>query len=251
MERQERQQHKKKCFAGVPFILPVRASRTPHKPTKGKEADEMAEKKETATRDAQGVRKQSYKRFKEGQDYKPTKAETTSALCDMFRRGFMGIEETADGGEVQRKPGRPRKIETVEEFVETAEKYIDYIEGQAAAGVRLIPDIEGFCCFAGISRDTLNDWERTRSGEYSDTIKRFKNAVAAYKKQLALSGEIPPIVFATDFNNNHGYIQQHTLELQAVRKLDALPDRAEVVKRLPTQAPGGITEDVDLSGLDE
>ena len=67
----------------------------------------MAERKETATRDAQGVRKQTYKRFKEGKDYKPTNAETTSALCDMFRRGFLGIEETADGGEVQRKPRPP------------------------------------------------------------------------------------------------------------------------------------------------
>ena len=39
-----------------------------------------AEKKETAQRDAQGVRKQSYKRFKEGRDYEPTDAETTAAL---------------------------------------------------------------------------------------------------------------------------------------------------------------------------
>lgn len=41
------------------------------------------EKKETAQRDAQGVRKQSYKRFKEGRDYEPTDAETTAALCDV------------------------------------------------------------------------------------------------------------------------------------------------------------------------
>ena len=46
------------------------------------------EKKETAQRDAQGVRKQSYKRFKEGRDYEPTDAETTAALCDAFLTGF-------------------------------------------------------------------------------------------------------------------------------------------------------------------
>ena len=39
------------------------------------------EKKETAQRDENGVRKQSYKRFKEGRDYEPTDAETTAALC--------------------------------------------------------------------------------------------------------------------------------------------------------------------------
>ena len=32
------------------------------------------EKKETAQRDENGVRKQSYKRFKEGRDYEPTDA---------------------------------------------------------------------------------------------------------------------------------------------------------------------------------
>lgn len=209
----------------------------------------MAEKKETVARDAQGVRKQTYKRFKEGQDYKPTRAETTSALCDMFRRGFLGIEGTTEGGEVQRKPGRPRKIETVGEFVETAERYIDYIEGQAAAGVRLIPDIEGFCCFAGISRDSLNDWERTRPGEYSDTIKRFKNAIAAYKKQLALSGEIPPLVFATDFNNNHGYIQQTKIDIQPAKPLQELPQRDDIIKRVSAGQIEGIEQGDDLENL--
>lgn len=59
------------------------------------------EKKETAQRDAQGVRKQSYKRFKEGRDYEPTDAETTAALCDAFLTGFLQTEETPEGGEVQ------------------------------------------------------------------------------------------------------------------------------------------------------
>lgn len=203
-------------------------------------------------RDSKGVRKQTYKRFKEGEDYKPTEAGETVALCEMFRKGFLGIEETPEGVEVQRRPGRPRKYENVAEFVEVVEKYIDYIKGQALDGVRLIPDIEGFCCFAGISRDTLNDWERTRPGEYSDTIKRFKTGIAAYKKQLALNGKIPPIVFATDFNNNHGYIQQHTLEVQATRKLDELPEKADILRRLPTKkaGSGGIDADIEIN-IDE
>ena len=47
------------------------------------------EKKETAQRDENGVRKQSYKRFKEGRDYEPTDAETTAVLCDAFLTGFL------------------------------------------------------------------------------------------------------------------------------------------------------------------
>lgn len=194
---------------------------------------EQKEKKETTQRDTNGVRKQNYKRFQEGRDYEPTEAEQTAALCDIFLKGFLQIEETEGEQEGKRKPGRPRKYETIEEFTEIAQKYILYIRDRAAEGVRLIPDIEGFCSFAGISRDSLNDWERTRPGEYSDTIKRFKTGIAAYKKQLALNGKIPALVFATDFNNNHGYTQQQNIEITAARKLEQLPTKEEIIKRLP------------------
>lgn len=211
----------------------------------------MAEKrKETAARDAQGVRKQNYRRFQEGRDYEPTEAEKTAALCDMFRKGFFDIEETPDGGEVQRKPGRPRKYEDLREFVDVVGRYIDYIESKAADGVRLIPDIEGFCAFAGISRDTLNDWERTRPGEYSDTIKRFKTGIAAYKKQLAFAGKIPAIVFATDFNNNHGYTQApQRIDLNVGRQGAELPDKADILKRISTNADG--TDPAEGNSLEE
>ena len=207
----------------------------------------MAEqKKETAARDEHGARKQNYKRFKEGRDYESIEAEKTTALCDMFRRGFFGIEETEEGGEIRRAPGRPRKYESVAEFSEVVERYIQYIEDRALEGVQLIPDIEGFCSFAGISRDSLNDWERTRPGEYSDTIKRFKTAIAAYKKQLALSGKIPALVFATDFNNNHGYTQApQRIEIAQSKPLEELPSREDIVKRLPP-----ITE-TDTAEFDE
>lgn len=82
-------------------------------------------------------------------------------------------------------------METVEEFTEVAEKYILYIKDRAAEGVRLVPDVEGFCSFAGISRETLNNWETARPGAYSDTIKRLKTSIAAFKKQLAFAGKIP------------------------------------------------------------
>lgn len=191
----------------------------------------MAErKKETATRDENGVRKQSYKRFKPGRDYEEIDTAQTVALCDMMLDGFRTAATEAEKG----KGGRPRKLETVEEFRAVAENYINYIKERALQGVRLIPDVEGFCSFAGISRDTLNDWERTRPGEYSDTIKIFKNTVAAYKKQLAFNGEIPPIVFATDFNNNHGYTQApQKIDLNVGRQAAELPEKADIIKRLP------------------
>ena len=108
-----------------------------------------------------------------------------------------------------------------------------YISEKNAAGVALIPDVEGLALFLGVSRSTLYEWQNSRPGEYSDTIKRTLNAIAAAKKQLALMGKIPPLVFATDFNNNHGYTQQQNIEITAARKLEQLPTREDIIKRLP------------------
>lgn len=193
------------------------------------------EKKETATRDENGVRKQSYKRFKPGRDYEEIETAQAVALCDMMLDGFKRSVADAERG----KGGRPRKLETVEEFREVAERYINYIKERALDGVRLVPDIEGFCAFAGISRETLNNWETARLGAYSDTIKIFKNTIAAYKKQLAFSGEIPPIVFATDFNNNHGYTQAaQKIDLNVGKQAQELPTAADIVQRLPVETGG-------------
>lgn len=193
------------------------------------------EKKETATRDENGVRKQSYKRFKPGRDYEEIETAQAVALCDMMLDGFKRSVADAEKG----KGGRPRKLETVEEFREVAERYINYIKDRALDGVRLVPDIEGFCAFAGISRETLNNWETARSGAYSDTIKIFKNTIAAYKKQLAFNGEIPPIVFATDFNNNHGYTQAaQKIDLNVGKQAQELPTAADIVQRLPVETGG-------------
>lgn len=207
----------------------------------------MAEKKETAARDENGVRKQNYKRFKEGKDYTPTDAEQTAALCDLMRRGIFGEEETTEGQRIRSKGGRPRKIETVEELREGIERYISYIEAKAADGVRLIPDVEGLALFLGVARSTLFEWQKSRPGEFSDTIKAAFNAIAAYKKQLALNGKIPPIVFATDFNNNHGYVQQHNIDISATKRLEELPDKSEIVRRLPPKSTGSaIDEDIEI-----
>lgn len=193
------------------------------------------EKKETATRDENGVRKQNYKRFKPGRDYEEIETAQAVALCDMMLDGFKRSVSDAERG----KGGRPRKLETVEEFREVAERYINYIKDRALDGARLVPDIEGFCAFAGISRETLNNWETARPGAYSDTIKIFKNAIAAYKKQLAFNGEIPPIVFATDFNNNHGYTQAaQKIDLNVGKQAQELPTAADIVQRLPVETGG-------------
>jgi hypothetical protein len=161
---------------------------------------------ELSKRDAKGVRKQVYKRHKEGVDYLPIQADETTAMIDIMKKPFL----CADIRE-------RRKYKELPKFKEVIIQYFDYIADSNTAGAKLLPDIEGFCAYAGICRDTLNDWERTRPGEFSETIKTLKNAIASFKKQLALKGKIPPIVFATDFNNNHGYTQKQEIALSPVK----------------------------------
>jgi hypothetical protein len=160
-------------------------------------------------RDEKGVRILKYRRFKENEDYEPTDNEDMVALTNA---SILNLRQYRDDC-VQ---GRPRKYETVDEFFTAVEAYFQYIQDANLDEIRLIPDIEGLCSYMGISRDSLFDWERTRDSRYIDAIKTVKNTIAFCKKQLALKGKIPPIVFATDFNNNHGYLQKQEISIPQV-----------------------------------
>lgn len=208
----------------------------------------MAEqRKETATRDENGVRKNEYKkRYKEGRDYEKQTAQEMTVLCDMMKRGIFGEEETENGGRVRHAGGRPRKIETVEELQKGIERYIDYIETKNADGVALIPDVEGLALFLGVSRSTLYEWQNSRPGEFSDTLKRTINAIAAAEKQLGYNGKIPALVLAMNFNNNHGYTQAaQKIDLNVGRQSAELPEKADIIKRLPATMSGTDPAETD------
>ncbi|MBE6061813.1 MAG: hypothetical protein E7215_16865 [Clostridium sulfidigenes] len=186
--------------------------------------------------DERGVRKQVYKRYKEGEDFLPVEADETRAMIEMVKRQFTNPN-------VRKR----KKYVHLEDFRAVIVEYFDYIGDSNDAGSNLIPDVEGFCTFAGISRETLNDWQRSRPGEFSETIGDLKNAIASCKKQLALKGKIPPIVFATDFNNNHGYTQKQTVEIQPVNPLGDNLTPEEIEKRIPKSIPEDIPIDTEFS----
>lgn len=169
-------------------------------------AGEKKEKQITKYRDERGVRIQSYRRFQEGRDYEALDDKDMVALMD-------NVLDNIQSYKTAQKVGQPPKYETVDEFFSIVEQYFQYIRDANADDVKLIPDVEGLCAFMGISRETLHGWENARDKRYIDAIKMVKNQMAFCKKQLALKGKIPPIVFATDFNNNHGYTQKQEVVL--------------------------------------
>lgn len=181
---------------------------------------EDIKRKPTKYRTEEGLRKQSYRRFKEGVDYMPIEANEMEAIIGLIKNSFKSSNV-----------GRPPKYAEPEEFIGAVEAFWDYLNEVNKEQTMIIPDVEGLACYLGLSRETLMEWERTRSAEFSATIKSAKNAMAFCKKQLALRGKIPPIVFATDFNNNHGYTQKQEIEVRASNPLGDTPDQKALAER--------------------
>lgn len=185
--------------------------------------------KSTPYRDERGLRVQTYRRFKEEIDYIPIEPNEMEAMIGLVNNKA-------------KRNGRPPIFEDIEELQGAIQAFWDYLSEANKAGNCLIPDVEGLCCYLDIARDTLNDWERTNYKGFSATIKSTKNSIAFCKKQLALRGKIPPIVFATDFNNNHGYTQKQEIEVRATNPLGDTPNESELRRRIQ----GGTTQDAEV-----
>lgn len=101
----------------------------------------------------------------------------------------------------------PPNYETVEQLVEAISDYANWIKTQNNLNnAHLIPDVEGMCSFIRVPRATVLSWERRDTRGFGYTISLARDWIATCKKQMALKGEIPPLIFATDMNNNHDYV---------------------------------------------
>lgn len=173
-------------------------------------------------RDSRGARLQKYARFKEGQDYERM---DIPPMLEMMALARANLEDMT-------RKGHGAKYETIDTFLKAAEDYFDYLADCVEDKVFLIPDIEGFCAFLGIDRNTLCRWEDKRGETWCLAIQTIKTQIAAVKKQLALTGKIPPMVFAIDFNNNHGYVQQQKVTVETISQLtDGLEAPSAIAER--------------------
>lgn len=93
-------------------------------------------------------------------------------------------------------------------------EYVNSINANPELERKLIPDIENWCVFLGITRQTLFYYEK-RGAEWFDCIQYYKNAISSVKKQLALNYKIPPMVYVFDATNNHGYVNSNEFKLTA------------------------------------
>ena len=109
----------------------------------------------------------------------------------------------------------PNTKEGIQDFRTQSISYFDYV-AQVNAGREaekaVIPDIENWATYLGLTRQSIFRYEQ-RSEEWKQTIQLFKNAIASVKKQLGLHYKIPPMIFAFDFANNHGYVNTNEFKL--------------------------------------
>lgn len=109
----------------------------------------------------------------------------------------------------------PADKEGYDNFVNRTIDYFEYlntVNSDPNLERKLIPDIENWAVYMGVTRATIFNYER-RGGEWADMIAYFKNAIAAVKKQLALNYKIPPMVAIFDLTNNHSYVNTSEFKL--------------------------------------
>lgn len=111
----------------------------------------------------------------------------------------------------------PNTTEGLQSFIDKTIDYFEYVNTVNAnpdLERKLIPDIENWAVFLGVTRMTINTYEH-RNPEWRDTIAYYKNAIASVKKQLALNYKIPPMVAVFDLVNNHNYVNSNEFKLTA------------------------------------
>lgn len=139
------------------------------------------------------------------------------------------------------KIGRPSTYpETEAGFSDFKQATIDYFQyvrdtnSNPNINKKLVPDIEGWAGYTGLTRRTILTYEKQRGSKWSDFISQVKNAICAAKKELAFHSQIPPVVFMFDACNNHSYTNTSEYKIEAIS--DKAPERHATLEEQIQQA---------------
>ena len=162
-----------------------------------------------------------------------TREENIALFNDMLYG--IGAREGPDGERIIEKA---REIHSADDLQLLFIDYIEHLRDQVERGVEIIPDVEGFCSFAGISRRKYREMEGKK--DFSSLISRISTSIAASQKQFGMRGVIPPLVLAMNFNNNFGYLSNvSTLEIRQNAQETGLPSKSDILASLPIDQDHG------------
>ena len=140
-----------------------------------------------------------------------------------------------------RIPKFPDTEQGLEDFKSATVGYLEYVRAtnnNTENEHNLIPDIESWCTFLGLSRQTLLTYEKTRDDDWKDYIQLVKTAIVAMKKQLGFRQKIPSLVLIFDLCNNHGYL--NTGEYKFKEPTDDAKNKSLSAAELPQLGQAGI-----------
>ena len=157
-------------------------------------------------------------------------------LASRTLENMFGQSQVSD--EVLVTSRRPKRVTyNAETLYQKAEEYFENIIEANENGITIIPDIEDFCTFCHIARQTFLKYRKSEDPEMSEIANNIATAIASCKKQNAYAGLINPMAFMADMNNNHDYVQAKTettinsnISLQQVEA-----NIADIANRLPVE----------------
>lgn len=122
----------------------------------------------------------------------------------------------------------PHTAEGLALFKEKSIRFLEYVRDQNRIADdegkrRLVPSIEAWACYCGISRQTILEYQKQRSQDWKDFVVWMKNAIQGCKSQLAICGKVPPAIFIFDSVNNSGYANTDTIRIQPIAEHESLP----------------------------
>lgn len=141
--------------------------------------------------------------------------------CEPIKTGDMTASLNLIIESVVKYHGRqckyPPTSKGLDDFVQKSIDFFDYcneVNADPELEKKLIPDVESWALYLGTTRTTIFEYEK-RGGEWSEAIAFFKNAIGSAKKQMALNGKIPPVLYIFDSTNNHGYVNAAEFKMEA------------------------------------
>jgi hypothetical protein len=152
-----------------------------------------------------------------------------------------------------RSPKYPETQEGLEEFKENTLNYFKYIQNcnkEDETEHNLIPDVEGLCCYLGISRKTLLVYENNRDEEWKDFIQKAKTLITATKKQLIFRQKIPPVVGIFDLCNNSDYVNSSEFKLNTETQ-NRITVKARTPEEIAAEYGEELSVDVKLPDMPE
>ena len=178
--------------------------------------------------------------FKTQEDYKRKKGSgydvlpmTGDDVSDILQLAI----DTAQKQGVTRYENSERGLEA---FRQRSLDYFQYIKEQnesadSASSARVIPSIESWAVFMGMSRMALLTYEKQRGDAWRDVIGYFKNCIQACRSQLADRNRLPVVAYIfSSVNSYSGY--SNTSEI----KFSGIPEKEEM--RISTETPEQIAE---------